>query len=40
VTKIVNSGEVANHKHGKYKPHEDPVLLRRKYVKLAYAAFT
>jgi len=40
VTKIVNAGEVANHKKGKYKPHEDPVLLRRKYVKMAYAAFT
>lgn len=40
VTKIVNSGEIANHKRGNYKPHEDPVLLRRINVKLAYAAFT
>jgi predicted chitinase len=40
VTKIVNFGEITNHKNGKYKPNEDPVLLRRKYVKLAYAAFT
>lgn len=40
VTKIVNSGEIANHKKGKYKPYEDPVLLRRTFVKLAYAAFT
>lgn len=40
VTKIVNSGEIVNHSVGKYKPHEDPVLMRRKYVKLAYAAFT
>lgn len=40
VTSIVNSGEVKNHKSGKYKPHEDPVLLRRAYVRLAYAAFT
>lgn len=40
VTKIVNSGEIANHMKGKYKPHEDSVLLRRINVKLAYAAFT
>jgi predicted chitinase len=40
VTKIVNSGEIANHNKGRYKQHEDPVLLRRAYVKMAYAAFT
>lgn len=40
VTKIVNPGEITNHKNGAYKPHEDPVLQRRKFVKLAYAAFT
>jgi len=40
VTKIVNSGEVANHRKGKYKPYKDPVMLRRTFVKLAYAAFT
>jgi predicted chitinase len=40
VTKIVNPGEITNHKKGAYKPHEDPVLQRRKFVKLAYAAFT
>jgi predicted chitinase len=40
VTKIVNSGEIKNHKKGAYKPQDDPVLLRRKYVKLSYAAFT
>ena len=40
VTKIVNSGEISIHKAGKYKPHENPVLNRRKYVYLAYAAFT
>lgn len=40
VTRIVNSGEITNHKRGKYKPHEDPVLLRRVYVRLAYASFT
>lgn len=40
VTKIVNSGEVKNHNKGKYETSSDPVLLRRKYTKLAYAAFT
>lgn len=40
VTKIVNAGEIANHRKGKYRPHEDPVLLRRINVRLAYAAFT
>lgn len=40
MTKIVNSGEISKHKAGKYKPHENPVLNRRKYVYLAYAAFT
>lgn len=40
VTKIVNSGEINKHKAGKYKPAENPVLNRRKYVYLAYAAFT
>lgn len=40
VTKIVNSGEINKHKAGKYKPQENPVLHRRTYVYLAYAAFT
>lgn len=41
VTKIVNSGEIVNHKKGNYKkPEGDPVLNRRKYAHLAYAAFT
>ena len=40
VTKIVNPGEISNHEAGKYKSIEDPVLIRRKNVKLAYAAFT
>lgn len=41
VTKIVNSGEIRKHAKGKYpKDSENPVLLRRNYVKLAYAAFT
>lgn len=40
VTRIVNSGEVNLHKAGKYKPGNNPVLHRRKYVYLSYAAFT
>lgn len=41
VTKIINSGEIKKHLSGAYKkPGENPVLLRRQYVKLAYAAFT
>lgn len=41
VTKIINSGEVNKHNTGKYTdPQKNPVLLRRQYVKLAYAAFT
>lgn len=40
VTKIVNSGEISIHKAGQYKPHENPILNRRKYVYLSYAAFT
>lgn len=40
VTKIVNSGEIKNHNKGVYEPSSDPVLLRRKFTKLAYAAFT
>lgn len=40
VTKIINSGEVKKHNAGKYAANEDPVLMRRKYVYLAYAAFT
>ncbi|HJV27658.1 MAG TPA: hypothetical protein VJ673_18365 [Aromatoleum sp.] len=40
VTRIVNAGEIANHKKGVYRdPGKDPVLLRRSYVKLAHAAF-
>lgn len=39
VTKIVNSGEINKHKAGKYKSGNNPVLNRRKYVYLAYAAF-
>lgn len=40
VTKIVNSGEIKKHRAGKYKPGNNPVLNRRKYVYLAYSAFT
>jgi len=41
VTKIINSGEIKKHLSGAYnQPGENPVLLRRQYVKLAYAAFT
>ena len=41
VTKIVNSGEIAMYQHGAYNdPKANPVLLRRQYVKLAYAALT
>jgi len=41
VTGIINSGEVKNHNNGTYRDTDkDPVVLRRQYVKLAYAAFT
>jgi predicted chitinase len=41
VTKKINSGEVKKHNAHEYSdPKNDPVLLRRQYVKLAYAAFT
>ncbi len=40
VTKIVNSGEIKNHNSGKYESSSNPVLLRRQYTKLAYAAFS
>lgn len=41
VTAIINAGEIRKHKAGKYtEPTKNPVLLRRQYVKLAYAAFT
>lgn len=41
VTQIINAGEIDKHKKGGYdKPAENPVLLRRKYVQLAYAALT
>ncbi len=41
VTKIVNSGEITLNQQGTYKdPKANPVLLRRQYVKLAYAALT
>lgn len=40
VTRIVNSGEIKNHNQGKYESSSDPVMLRRKYTRLAYAAFT
>lgn len=41
VTKIVNSGEITLNQQGAYKaPKANPVLLRRQYVKLAYAALT
>ena len=41
VTNIVNSGEIVLNQKGAYKdPKANPVLLRRQYVKLAYAAFT
>lgn len=40
VTNIVNSGEIVKHKKGEFDPNENPVLRRRKYVKLAYAALT
>lgn len=41
VTKIVNSGEITMNQQGAYKdPKANPVLLRRQYVKLAYAALT
>ena len=40
VTKIVNSGEIKIHLAGKYKPDNNPVINRRKFAHLAYAAFT
>lgn len=40
VTRTVNPGEIKNHNKGKYDVSSDPVLLRRQYTKLAYAAFT
>jgi predicted chitinase len=41
VTKIVNFGEIRLHLAGKYtKPDQNPVLNRRKFTHLAYAAFT
>lgn len=41
VTKIVNSGEIKLNQQGAYNdPKINPVLLRRQYVKLAYAALT
>ncbi|HLO62617.1 MAG TPA: hypothetical protein VK165_06590 [Azonexus sp.] len=40
VTKIVNAGELANHNAGKYTDNNNPVICRRSYTKLAYAAFT
>lgn len=41
VSKKINSGEVKKHNAHRYSdPKKDPVLLRRQYVKLAYAAFT
>ena len=40
VTKIVNSGEIAIHLKGDYSANNNPVLNRRKFAHLAYAAFT
>ncbi|NMG46013.1 hypothetical protein GPA22_20040 [Aromatoleum toluvorans] len=41
VTRIVNPGEMDNHNNGSYKvAANNPVLQRRSYAKLAYAAFT
>lgn len=40
VTRIVNSGEIKLHEAGKYKASNNPVLNRRKFVYLAYGAFT
>lgn len=41
VTRIINGGEVNKHNAGQYQdPKNNPVLLRRQYVYLAYAAFT
>lgn len=41
VTRIVNAGEIVNHQKGGYPiAASNPVLLRRSYVNLAYAAFT
>lgn len=40
VTQIINAGEVRKHVAGKYKAEENPVLKRREYVRLAYAALT
>lgn len=41
VTRIVNAGEIVIHQKGGYADAaSNPVLLRRSYVNLAYAAFT
>jgi predicted chitinase len=41
VTKVINGGEVNKHNAGQYQdPKNNPVLLRRQYVYLAYATFT
>lgn len=40
VTKIINAGEIRKHNAGQYPANQSPVLMRRKYVHLAYAAFT
>lgn len=40
VTRIINAGEIRKHAAGKYQPHQNPVLKRRQYVHLAYAALT
>lgn len=40
VTKIVNSGEITIHLSGDYQANNNPVLNRRKFARLAYAAFT
>lgn len=41
VTQLINAGEVKKHNAGQYNaPKNNPVLLRRQYVYLAYAAFT
>lgn len=40
VSKIVNSGELKKHLAGDYLKTNDPILNRRAFTKLAYAAFT
>lgn len=40
ITKVVNSGEIKKHLKGKYPANNDPVVNRRKFVYLAYSAFT